>query len=53
MKHLTLVAAIGATVFYYYFAAKIVTSWLFSPRFGRYFGLAIGLLVAALTFTNL
>ena len=52
MKHLTLVAAIGATVFYY-FAAKVVTSWLFSPRFGRYFGIATALLVAALTFTNL
>ena len=52
MKHLTLVAAIGATVFYY-LAAKTIATWFFSPRFGRYFGLAIGLLVAALTFTNL
>ena len=52
MQYLTLVAAVGATIFYY-FAAKAIATWFFSPRFGRYFGLAIGLLVAALTFTNL
>ena len=51
-QYLPLATAFFATVFYY-FAARGMTSWLFSPRFGRYFGLAIGLLVAALTFTNL
>ena len=40
--------AVSVTVIYF-FAARGFGTWLLGARFGRYFGLGIGVLVGALT----